>query len=224
MLVPHRSLRRSHEVRFSRRRALGLSGGAGLAAFLAACGGGTQDETGGAVKEATREAGVIAGSQGAEEAPKQGGNLSVAWPLTPPMDPVANSTYTAQRLASFVYPRLLKFKTDSDPKTAQNYEIVPEMAAAMPEVLDGGLRYSFKLRPDVKSHAKAPLNGRLYTSEDVKASFERFINEPRNPNRASSGTPASRRWRRRTRPRSSSSSASPSRRSSARSPRRSTSG
>ncbi|MGD9893697.1 MAG: ABC transporter substrate-binding protein [Dehalococcoidia bacterium] len=168
--------------RLSRRRVLGLGAGAGAAAFLVACGG-SGDESGGTVAEATREAGVVSGGQDTGEAPRPGGSLSVAWPLTPPLDPVANSTYTAQRLASFVYPRLLKFKTDADPRTAQAYEIIPDMAAAMPEVLDDGRRYVFTLRPNVIGHAKPPLNGRPYDAEDVKASFERFIAEPRNPNR-----------------------------------------
>ena len=106
--------------RLSRRHALGLSAGAGYAALLAACGG-TTDESTTAVQEATREAGVIAGGQGsADETPKPGGSLTFHWPLTPPLDPFANTTYTTQRLAAFVYPRLLKFKTDKDPKTAQH--------------------------------------------------------------------------------------------------------
>ena len=173
-------------TRYGRRHALGLAGGAGAAAFLAACGGGSNEEEpgSGVAREATREAGVIAGNQGAaDEQPKPGGNVTYHWPLTPPLDPTVNTTYTVQRLAGFVYPRLLKFKTDKDPKTAQNYETTPDLAASMPEVLDGGLRYSFKIRPDAKGHAKAPLNGRPYTSEDVKASYDRFVGEAKNQNR-----------------------------------------
>ncbi|MCL6641269.1 MAG: hypothetical protein K6T92_07845, partial [Candidatus Rokubacteria bacterium] len=94
-----------------------------------------------------------------------------------------NTTYTSQRLAAFTYPRLLKFKTDKDPRTAQNYETIPDLAAAQPEVLDGGTRYIFKLRPDAKTHPKPPLNGRLYDAEDVKASYERFVSEPKNQNK-----------------------------------------
>ena len=170
-------------MRLGRRRAIGLAGGAGAAAFLVACGGGSTEEGSGAAREATREAGVIAGSQGADEQPKPGGSVTYHWPLTPPLDPTVDTTYTVQRLAGFVYPRLLKFKTDREPKTAQNYETVPDLAASQPEVLEGGLRYVFTLRPDVRSHNKPPLNGRIYSSEDVKASFDRFISEPKNQNR-----------------------------------------
>jgi peptide/nickel transport system substrate-binding protein len=169
-------------ARLGRRRALGLAGGAGTAAFLAACGGG-KTETGDATAEATRGAGIIAGSQSGEETPKPGGSLTYHWPLTPPLDPTVNTTYTVQRLAGFVYPRLLKFKTDRNPATAQNYETMPDLAIAQPEVTDGGLTYIFKLRTDAKSHTKPPLNGRPYTADDVKASYDRFINEPKNQNR-----------------------------------------
>jgi peptide/nickel transport system substrate-binding protein len=173
---------RRRPARSSRRRALGVAGGAGAAAFLIACGGGSESDAGAAV-EATREAGVIAGSQSGTETPKPGGTMTFHWPLTPPLDPIANTTYTSQRLASFVYPRLLKFKTGPDPKTAQNFETVPDLAASQPEVLDGGTRYIFKLRPAAKTHNKPPLNGRLYTSDDVRASYERFIAEPKNQNK-----------------------------------------
>src|SRR5262245_49027052 len=112
---------------FSRRRAIGLAGGAGAAAFLIACGSSKSDQSSGTTKEATREAGVISGNQGstAGETAKAGGAATFYWLLTPPLDPVVNTTYTTQRLASFTYPRLLKFKTDKEPKTSQNYETVP---------------------------------------------------------------------------------------------------
>jgi peptide/nickel transport system substrate-binding protein len=168
--------------RVSRRRALGVAGGAGAAAFLIACGGSSTDESAGG--EASHEAGVISGAGSQDEQPKPGGSITFHHPLTPPLDPVINTSYTTQRIAAFTYPRLLKFKTDKDPKTAQNYETVPDLAAAQPEIADGGLTYVFKIRPDAKSHDKAPLNGRLYTSEDVKASYERFVSEQKNQNRA----------------------------------------
>src|SRR5215204_5248197 len=135
--------RRLHPTGLSRRRALGVAGGAGAAAFLIACGGGKDEESGGTAKEATREAGVISGNQGqgATETAKPGGSLTYHWPLTPPLDPVGNTTYTTHRLAGFTYPRLLKFKASTDPKTAQNYETMPDLASAMPEVLDGGTSY-----------------------------------------------------------------------------------
>lgn len=176
---------RQSQGNVSRRRALGVVGGAGAAAFLAACGAGGSDSGNVSNEDLKRDmqAGQIGGAKATDETPKPGGAMTIRLPLSPPLDPVVNTSYVTHRLASFVYPRLLKFRTDKDPRVAQNYEVVPDMAASMPEILDGGLRYVFKLRPDVKSHAKAPVNGRPLTSEDVKASFDRFRGETKNQNK-----------------------------------------
>ncbi len=50
----------------------------------------------------------------------------------------------------------------------------PDLAAAQPEVTDGGTTLIFKLRPEAKWQNKPPVNGRQVTAEDVKASFERI--------------------------------------------------
>lgn len=176
---------------FGRRRAFGVLGGAGAAAFLAACGGTTGSDSA-AVRPATREAGVLSGGGQAQaaEQPKPGGSLTFAWNITPALDPIANTSYQTHQLAAFVYPRLYKFKTGPDPKTAQELQAIPDFAAAMPEITDGGTRYTVKLRSNVKTHAKPPLNGRVLTSEDVKVSFEKYRTEPRNANRGAFGTDA----------------------------------
>jgi peptide/nickel transport system substrate-binding protein len=172
---------------FGRRRMLGVAGGAGAAVFLAACGGSKRgDEP--AVREATREAGVIAGGQGQEEQPRAGGTLSFPWAITPALDPVTQTSYQTHQLACFTYPRLYKFKTGLDPKVAQDFQAIPDMAAAMPEITDGGTRYVVRLRTDVKTHARAPLDGRTMNAEDVKVSFEKYRAEPKNANRGAFGT------------------------------------
>ncbi|QFG02337.1 ABC transporter substrate-binding protein [Tepidiforma bonchosmolovskayae] len=50
----------------------------------------------------------------------------------------------------------------------------PDLAAAQPEIADGGTTLIFKLRPEAKWQNKPPVNGRQVTAEDVKASFERI--------------------------------------------------
>lgn len=50
----------------------------------------------------------------------------------------------------------------------------PDLAAAQPEITDGGTTLIFKLRPEAKWQNKPPVNGRQVTAEDVKASFERI--------------------------------------------------
>ncbi len=49
--------------------------------------------------------------------------------------------------------------------------LVPDLAAAPPEISADGLTYTFKLRPDVKFH-----NGRVVTADDIKYSIERAVN------------------------------------------------
>src|SRR5260370_18256874 len=43
--------------------------------------------------------------------------------------------------------------------------------------------YVFKLRKGVRWHNKPPVNGRELTAEDVKYSYDRFLNIKGNPNR-----------------------------------------
>jgi peptide/nickel transport system substrate-binding protein len=54
--------------------------------------------------------------------------------------------------------------------------VEPDLAAALPEITDGGTTLIFKLRPEAKWQNRAPVNGRQVTAEDVKASFERIMN------------------------------------------------
>src|SRR5579885_2838258 len=106
----------------SRRRVLGYSA-AGISGMIAlACGGGND-----AKKEESKSAGpagTVAPSnaqvatQQAGETPAPGGAASIRIATTAPLDPIANTTYTAQTVASFAYSRLMRYKTDSKPDTA----------------------------------------------------------------------------------------------------------
>ena len=58
-----------------------------------------------------------------------------------------------------------------DTKKGNGDSLVPDAAAAMPAISNGGKTYTFKLRNDVHFW-----NGRLATSADWKYSFERIIN------------------------------------------------
>jgi peptide/nickel transport system substrate-binding protein len=53
-----------------------------------------------------------------------------------------------------------------------NMKIVPLLAESLPTVSANGLTYTFKLRKDVKFHSGKPL-----TSEDVKFTFDRWLNK-----------------------------------------------
>lgn len=173
--------------RVGRRRLLGTAAiGGASAAFLAACGGDSKSsEETPAAAQGTTSAGPQGGTR-AGETPKVGGSSATRIAATAPLDPITNTTYTAQTAASFPYSRLLKFKTDSDPKTADNYQPVPDLASGY-EATSDGLQYTFKLKP-ATFHNKPPVNGRPVTSEDVAVTLERFRTDPKNTNRAVFGT------------------------------------
>jgi len=174
--------------RLGRRRLLGTATAGGLsAAFLAACGGSSDnDDTTTSGTGEVQTSGTQAGTRPGET-PKVGGSAATRIATTAPLDPISNTTYTAQTAASFAYSRLLKFKTSSDPSTADNYEPVPDLASGYEATADG-LQYTFKLKPATFAN-KPPVNGRPATSEDVKVTMERFQTDPKNTNRAVFGTP-----------------------------------
>jgi len=99
-------------------------------------------------------------------------------------DPVSLDFYKTRSngtmiVVSFVSPLRLMFTTGPDVGPL-DYEIVPDLAAAMPEQPDA-TTYIFKLRP-ARWENKPPLNGRPLTAEDIVKNWERFRTE--HPNRA----------------------------------------
>jgi ABC-type transport system substrate-binding protein len=61
-----------------------------------------------------------------------------------------------------------------DPKSAAATEPVPVLATSM-ELADAGATITFTMRPGVKFHPVAPVNGRTMDIEDWKATLERFL-------------------------------------------------
>jgi peptide/nickel transport system substrate-binding protein len=169
----------------SRRRALGVGAlGAGSAAFLAACGGGSNTSP----ENVTRDATIPAQNRQAETGqPKPGGTLNVIQRANAPLDPHLNSTFTAQTLAGYVQARLLKFKTGPNPDVAASYEIEGDLAESV-ETTPDGMTVTYKLRPNAKFQDIAPVSGRVVDSEDVSFSFERFRTDPKSTNRAVFGS------------------------------------
>jgi peptide/nickel transport system substrate-binding protein len=179
--------------RAGRRRFLraGAAGGAGLgAAWLAACGGGSdKPSTSQPAAQTTAAPGVqptTAGVSG-EGTPKPGGTFTWSDVGDTPLDPHNNPTYRANTFAGHVYSRLLMFKTGPKPEEFFNYEVVPDLATGY-EFSGDGLQLTFKLRENVKFHNKPPVSGRVFGAEDVKAAFERFRTAPKNTNRNAFGS------------------------------------
>nr|WP_272214687.1 ABC transporter substrate-binding protein [Marinicella sp. W31]MDC2880008.1 ABC transporter substrate-binding protein [Marinicella sp. W31] len=88
------------------------------------------------------------------------------------IDPHVNYTAEFWQVFQILYDGLVKFKQAS---RAEGYEIVPDLAEAIPEPQDGGKTYVFKLRDGIKF-----ADGTDMTAEDVVASFQRIfkINGP----------------------------------------------
>src|SRR5262249_45651369 len=109
--------------------------------------------------------------------PKRGGILRVRG-----YDPVhfdhhlTNNAKTNTTL-SFVHSTLLRFNVATENPT-DTYTVEPHLAESWEEPDD--LTYVFHLRRGVKWHNKPPLNGRELVAEDVKFTFDRFLNEKAN--------------------------------------------
>ena len=98
------------------------------------------------------------------------------------LDPHGTSNVFAMNAAGAVYSRLLRYKAVHEVAKAYDREIEGDLASGW-ETADA-VTWTLKLRPNVKFQNVAPLNGRLFDAEDVKASFGRALS-PVNANRGS---------------------------------------
>ncbi len=172
-----------------------------LLAFVlvaAACGGSSDDtEVTDADGESTEEA-VEAGSfdeQAAEEQDRTGdeeeepvteepeadelqtgGTLIISGPSDiASLDPITSSSFNTQYRIAGVYQRLIAF--DSGPEIGYTAQVLkPELATGW-EISDDLLTYTFTLRDGVTWHDVEPVNGRPFTSADVKATFDNILEQ-----------------------------------------------
>ncbi len=169
-----------HQQRLTRRRLLGgfvgtASGLAGLA--LTGCGGeddATVESLATATPNTTTNTTPVSSDPFAGA--KTGGTLRMAIAADPPsLDPYATSNAITKSNASYVYSRLFKFKTA--PGLEQSKVVPgPDMAESLESSPDG-LVWTAKLRPDAKFHNIAPVNGRQITSDDIRFSWSRLIDD-----------------------------------------------
>jgi hypothetical protein len=111
---------------------------AGAAAFLAACGGSGDGESG-----AGTDAAVAPSTREAETGePKPGGTLRVRLAANPPLDPYSTSQYNSQVLSSYVLARLLKLKSGPSPEVAASYQTEGDLAETV-EIPADGLTVTF---------------------------------------------------------------------------------
>src|SRR5437763_12813047 len=166
--------------RISRRRALGL-GATGIAGFwLAGCS--TAESPPTPIALATTAptpvptAGTRAGAATAAPRPKLGGTLRPAGSGTVRnLEPHLGGFSGIQAWGPHVcYNRLMTFKWGPDVKPP-SYIPIGDLAESWSQPDD--LTFIFKLRPGVKFHNVAPVNGRELAAEDIAFSLQRVIDQ-----------------------------------------------
>ena len=120
------------------------------------------------VSACTQQQGGSSPSATAGEQPRPGGTLTFIVNAEPPsFDAHRETSFALLHPAAPHYSTLYRF----DP--ADLTRIIPDVAAAMPEVSADKLTWTIKLRTDVKFH-----DGALMTSEDVLATYNKIIFPP----------------------------------------------
>jgi peptide/nickel transport system substrate-binding protein len=162
--------------RRSRRRFLGgaVAAGAGASA-LALVGCGDDDDDDSPDQLATPTAGANATATPVDPlagAKKNSGVLKLdTTGDAPTLDPYGNISFLTKGNAAYHYSRLFAYK--AGPGIAYGSVRPTPDAAQSAESTPDGLKWTVKLRNNVKFHEIAPVNGRLMNSEDVKLTWER---------------------------------------------------
>jgi peptide/nickel transport system substrate-binding protein len=122
---------------------------------------------------------TLAPAVGRAQTPKRGGTLSLRLWDPPHFDHMLIISYKTNIVLSFTHNRLVKQK--AGPNVAfGTFPLEGDLAESWSQPND--TTYIFKLRRGVRWHAKAPVNGRELTAEDVKYSLERFMTVKGNSN------------------------------------------
>jgi peptide/nickel transport system substrate-binding protein len=111
---------------------------------------------------------------------KRGGILRVRGYDPPHFDPHLTLNFKTNNTLSFVYSKLVRHKVGAG-VVPGNFTVEPDLAERWETPDDA--TYVFYLRRGVRWHAKPPVNGREFTAEDVKFTYDRFLTEKGNPQR-----------------------------------------
>jgi len=137
---------------------------------------------GGAALAAGAASSVLAGPGRAEaQTPKRGGRFRLRSHVPPVhFDPHQTLAFSTMIPLSFAYSRLVKVKGGS--------AVVPGTQPVEGDLAESWERqgdnvYVFKIRKGVRWHNKPPVNGRELTAEDVRYTYDRFLNIKGNSNK-----------------------------------------
>src|SRR5690348_16718914 len=119
---------------------------------------------------------------GAVTPKKRGGTFRFRLAQAPPhFDPHQTLAPSTMIALSFAYSRLMR--------SGAGATVVPGTQPVEGDLAEswdrqGDTTYVFKLRKGVQWQGRAPVNGRELVAQDVKYTYERFLAQPGNPNRA----------------------------------------
>ena len=130
---------------------------------------------GGAATVAT----ALTPSLGRAQTPKRGGTLALRTWDPPHWDHLQTISYKTHIPMTFTHSRLLKHKAGPS-VVPGTFPIEGDLAESWTQPND--TTYVFKLRKGVRFHAKAPVNGREVTAEDVRYTVEQFLTVKGNAN------------------------------------------
>jgi peptide/nickel transport system substrate-binding protein len=159
--------------RVSRRRAIVVTGGAAAAAaFLAACGGSNSSSGSGDSKGSADKSGLVTKSVDTSKEAKRGGTLRWFQENEPAHLDIHTGLAPLNRINQLVNSNLVNEKPGiiGPPEFS---EVVPDLAQSW-EWSPDRLTLTMKLRPGVKWHNKAPVNGRAMDPQDIVSSWNRF--------------------------------------------------
>src|SRR5689334_21674770 len=123
-----------------------------------------------AVAGACGGSGSAGGSGASGGPPVKGGTLLAGIPSNPDhLDAALSATTEGWEILQSTNDGLMAFKRAGGGAGA---EVVPDLATAMPRITDGGLLYTFHVRPGVRF--SPPVN-RAVRPSDVKASVQRIL-------------------------------------------------
>jgi peptide/nickel transport system substrate-binding protein len=115
------------------------------------------------------------------QTPKKGGTLRLTFQADPlHFDPHQTVSFVTMCPLSLCYSRLVKVKAGPTVKP-MTYPVEPDLAESWTQPND--TTYIFKLKKGVRWHNKPPVNGREFTADDVKFTYERFLTITGNPNK-----------------------------------------
>src|SRR5262249_32328384 len=112
--------------------------------------------------------------------PKRGGILRVRGYDPVHFDPHLTINFKTNTTLSFTHSTLVRYKVGPDVRPG-TFTPEPHLAERWEQPDD--TTYIFHLRHGVTWHNKPPLNGRELVADDVKFTYDRFLNEPGNADR-----------------------------------------